>query len=80
MTHVPHELAADFPEHADKIAKMRQTDAHFARLADDYHAANKAVYLAESDLEPTSDDHLVDLRKERLRLKDEIFGYLTASA
>ncbi len=77
MTHVPHELAADFPEHAERIAELRRTDTHFARLADDYHTQNKAVYLAETDLEPTSDDHLVAMRKERMRLKDAIFGYLT---
>lgn len=79
MTHMPHDLAADFPGQADKISAMRQNDAHFARLADAYHAANKAVYLAETNLEPTSDAHLVSLRKERMRLKDEIFSYLTAA-
>ena len=76
MSHTPHELAADFPEHADRISQLRQADAHFAKLADAYHEKNQAVHLAETDVAPTSDDHLVEMRKERMRLKDEIFGYL----
>lgn len=76
MTHTPHELAADFPDHADKIAALRQTDPHFAKLADSYHTVNRDVHRAETDIEPVSDDYLITMRKERMRLKDEIFGYL----
>lgn len=78
MSHTPHELAEDFPEHADKIAALRQSDAHFAKLADDYHALNREVHRAETDVEPTSDDHLTDMRKARMVLKDQIYAYLSA--
>lgn len=78
MSHTPHELADDFPEHADKIAALRQSDAHFAKLADDYHALNREVHRAETDVEPTSDDHLTDMRKARMVLKDQIYAYLSA--
>ena len=77
MSHTPHELAADFPEHAAKIASLRQSDSHFARLADDYHEINRDVHRAETDVEPTSDAHLTDMRKKRMTLKDEIFAYLS---
>ena len=35
MTHTPHELAEEFPDHASRIAGLKQTNPHFARLADD---------------------------------------------
>lgn len=77
MSHTPHELAEDFPEQAEKMHDLRGTDAHFAKLYDAYHLANRATHRAETDVEPTTDDHLAELRRERMRLKDEIYGYLT---
>jgi uncharacterized protein YdcH (DUF465 family) len=78
MSHTPHELAEDFPEHAQKISDLRSTDSHFARLTDEYHALNRDVHRAETDVEPASDEHLTELRKNRIRLKDEIYSQLTA--
>lgn len=72
MSHTPHELAEDFPEYADKIHELRQNNAHFARLADEYHDVNRAVHRAETDVEPTDDLHMAELRKQRMALKDEI--------
>lgn len=77
MTHTPHELAEEFPEFTDQISALRQSDSHFAKLADRYHMVNRNVHRAESDVEPTSDDNMVMMRKERMVLKDEIFAYLT---
>lgn len=76
MTHTPHELAAEFPELADQMTALRQTDGHFVNLADKYHTINRAIHRAETDVEPTSDDHMVSMRKERMALKDEIYAYL----
>ena len=77
MTHTPHELATDFPEYADRIAQLRQDDAHFARLAEAYHDINREVHRAETKIEPTSDDHMTEMRRSRMQLKDEIFAILT---
>lgn len=76
MSHTPHELAADFPEFAEKIHSLRETDAHFVKMADAYHQLNRDVHRAETDVEPTSDDHLAKMRKERIALKDDLFAYL----
>ena len=78
MTNTPHELASDFPEYAARISELRRNDAHFARLADQYHDLNRAVHRAETDIEPVSDMFMQDLRKQRMALKDEIYGLLTA--
>ncbi|MDO7607846.1 MAG: YdcH family protein, partial [Loktanella sp.] len=45
---------------------------------EDYHTLNRAVHRAETDVEPTSDDVITDMRKERLQLKDKIAAYLSA--
>lgn len=76
MTHTPHELHEEFPEHADKLHELKLSNQHFAKLAEDYHALNRTIHRAESDLEPMDDFHLEDLKKKRLVLKDEIAGML----
>lgn len=80
MSHVPHELADDFPEHAERIRTLRLTDAHFAKLADAYHEVNRAVHRIETRIEPASDQREEELRKERVRLKDEIAAMLRAGS
>ncbi|SIO31715.1 hypothetical protein SAMN05444722_1398 [Rhodovulum sp. ES.010] len=72
MSHTPHELAEEFPDKSDLIHNLKETDAHFARLFDEYHEVNGAVHRAETDVEPTDDLHLTELRKKRMHLKDEI--------
>lgn len=80
MSHTPHELAADFPEYAEQLHFLKTTDAHFRKLADNYHNINRDVHRAETNVAPTSDAHMVTLRKQRAALKDEIYGLLKASA
>ena len=80
MSNTPHELAQEFPEFAEQMHALKQNDAHFARLFDEYHAVNRAVHRAETLVEPVSEAHEQDLRRERLRLKDEIHAILAATA
>lgn len=77
MSHVPHELHEEFPEYNDKIHELKTGNAHFARLFDEYHEINRAVHRAETDIEPTDDFHMEDMRKKRLHLKDELFAMLS---
>lgn len=80
MSHTPHEIAEEFPEHAALVQSLKQSDAHFARLLATYHDVNRAVHRAETLVEPVADTHEQALRRERLRLKDEIHAALTAAA
>jgi uncharacterized protein YdcH (DUF465 family) len=77
MSHTPHELAGDFPEKAETISALRKSNTHFAKLADAYHDLNRDVHRAETDVEPTSDEHLTQMRKERMALKDELYALIT---
>jgi len=76
MTHTPHELAADFPEHAEKIHDLKMNDAHFTRLADEYHAVNREIHRLETGVEAASQFREEELRKTRMRMKDEIAAIL----
>ena len=76
MGHTPHELAEEFPSHIDAMHALKESDSHFARLFDTYHEVNRAVHRAETNVEPVSDLAETDMRKERARLKDEIWAYL----
>lgn len=78
MSHVPHELAEEFPEHANRMHELKQSDAHFARLFDQYHEANRSVHRAETNVEPLEELAEVALRKERAHLKDEIWRILSS--
>jgi len=78
MSHTPHELHEEFPEHADRIHALKTSDAHFGKLFDEYHEVNRAVHRAETDVEPTDDANLENMRKQRMVLKDEIYALLSA--
>ncbi|MBK5927468.1 YdcH family protein [Rhodobaculum claviforme] len=78
MSHTPHELAEDFPADAERISQLKQSNAHFARLVEEYHDLNRTVHRAETQVEPTSDAHESELRRRRVVLKDEIRRMLDA--
>ena len=78
MSNTPHELTAEFPDLADKIHTLKTSDAHFAKLADEYHELNRQIHRIETDVEPASDEHQTELRKQRMALKDELYAMLKA--
>ncbi|EEW25141.1 YdcH family protein [Rhodobacter ferrooxidans] len=79
MSHIPHDLVDDFPAEAARIHALKEKDSQFAKLMAEYAAVNEKVFRAESLLEPTATDHEHDLRKLRLRLKDQIWAALRAA-
>lgn len=76
MSHTPHELAEEFPEHVEKMHELKMENAHFAKLFEAYHEINRAVHRAETNVEPTDDLNMDVMRKKRMVLKDEIYGML----
>lgn len=79
MSNTPHQLAEEFPQLVGRIRQLRETDGHFRRITNEYDAVNRAIHRAETDIEPADDFRMADMRKERMRLKDEIYGMLTRS-
>jgi hypothetical protein len=80
MSNTPHELAEEFPDLTEQMHALKTSDAHFARLADDYHEINREIHRIETNVEPASPVHESELRKQRMALKDEIYKMLTEAA
>ena len=69
---IPHGLQDEFPEEAALIVRLAKTNYLFRRLAGRYDTANREILSIESGERPTTDDVLEQLKKERLKLKDQI--------
>lgn len=80
MSNTPHDLAEEFPAEAAKISALKQKDAHFAKLVEEYHEVNRAVHRAETRVEVIDEAGEHELRQRRMRLKDQIWHALKAEA
>ncbi len=78
MSHVPHELAEELPDYKERIHELKINDQHFARLFDDYHQVNREIHRVESAGVNVTDEHHEELKRKRLKLKDEMFSMLQA--
>ena len=79
MSHVPHELAEEFPDQIDKLHDLKMGNAHFANLSEQYHVLNREILRIETGVEPASDTRESELRKKRVVLKDEIAALISAN-
>lgn len=75
--HIPHELQEEFAAEAQLIERLKKTNHEFGRLASRYEDVNREIRRIESEEEPTDDTVLEKLKKQRLKLKDEIASFLT---
>ena len=71
-----HDLVHELPEYRDRIHELKMSDAHFARLFEEYHEVDHEVHRIESGAENTTDEYLEERKKVRLHLKDELFRML----
>ncbi len=78
MSHTPNDLAAELPQDADRISELKQANAHFSRIIDEYNEINHDVHMAETNVVPTDDFNEAEMRKKRMLLKDEIWRMLSA--
>ncbi len=79
MSHVAHELHEEFPEKAEAIHSLKTGNAHFARIAEEYHTLNRSIHRMETNVEPVDDVTIENLKKQRLSLKDEIATFLATA-
>ncbi len=71
-----HPLSRDFPELKDTIHRLKQDNAHFARLNEAYESVDKAVVRAEQGLEHLAHEQLEALKVQRVKLKDQLYAIL----
>lgn len=72
-----HTLTHEFPEYVLKIAELRQKNEKFMHLFLNYEEINALIaHYEEGEQNHTTDEHLTELRKKRMHLKDNIYEYL----
>lgn len=71
-----HPLITEFPEKREAIHNLKLSNAHFSRLAQDFEHVDKAVTRIENGEERLDDLSLETMKKQRLALKDELWGML----
>lgn len=71
-----HDLIHEIPESKEAIHLLKTSNNHFAKLFEEYHEVDHAVQHFQGGAENTSDEHLEDLKKQRLNLKDQLSGMI----
>ena len=71
-----HDLLHEFPELNDRINQLKAKDPTFAQRVQEYDALDNRVRELEELAQPVADETMEDLKKERLRLKDELYALL----
>ena len=78
MSNTPHTLHDEFPADVEKMHVLKTSNAHFARLMQDYDTVNDQVHRAESRVDVVTNEHEAELRKKRAHVKGEIARMLRA--
>lgn len=71
-----HDLLHEFPEHKEAIHALKLSNAHFAKLFDEYHELDHEIHRIEQGTENTSDAYVETKKKERLLLKDKLYAMI----
>jgi uncharacterized protein len=67
-----------FPEYRDLITQLKTSDLHFRHLFDQHNELDHKIRNLEGHVDHTHARHeeIEDLKKEKLRLKDQLYGIL----
>jgi uncharacterized protein YdcH (DUF465 family) len=65
-----------FPEYRDLITELKTTDRHFQQLFDMHNALDQRVKNIEAHIELATHEEVEVLKKEKLRLKDQMYAIL----
>jgi uncharacterized protein len=65
-----------FPEYRDLITRLKTSDHHFGRLFEQHNSLDQKIKNMESRIEIGSHEAIEALKKEKLLLKDQLYGIL----
>lgn len=67
-----------FPEHRDLITQLKTTDLHFRHLFDQHNALDQQIRNLEAHVDHAHarQEEVETLKKEKLRLKDQLYVIL----
>ena len=63
MSHVPHELAEEFPADTDRIYTLNQSDSHFSKRTEQYRTVNRSIHRIETNTTPADAGYEKQLRR-----------------
>ena len=67
-----------FPEYRDLISKLKQVDAHFARIFEEHNELEDKISGLENNpvTSSSAEDEIQVLKQKKLALKDELYALL----
>ena len=65
-----------FPEYREKIAELRASDRHFSRIFDEHNKLDHEIQQLEDKHSVVYHNDIEALKKQKLVLKEEIYGML----
>jgi hypothetical protein len=68
-----------FPEYRSRISVLKVEDAHFARLFHKHNDLDQQIQNLESAFSAAKVSLITSLKKEKLRLKDQLYSILRRS-
>ena len=63
-------------EYRDIISKLKQENAHFAKIFEKHNELDDKIAEVENGKEHISDIELESMKKEKLKLKDEAYALI----
>lgn len=78
MSEAGHDLHSLFPDEGAILHRLKVEDAHFRDLADRHHDLELEIRRLEAGLGAASDERAEELKKQRLRLLDEVAEMIAA--
>ncbi|AOF52284.1 hypothetical protein BKG91_11140 [Rodentibacter caecimuris] len=69
-----------FPEFRDLITKLKNNDAYFERLFNKHNELDQDIKNKEENIQLATHTEIEILKKEKLRIKDELYAYLKKKA
>lgn len=73
-----HDLHHEFPEMQDAISDLRNNNPMFARLYASYKRLTGSVEDLEEHDMPVADFTIEDMKKHRVKLKDDLYHLMLA--
>lgn len=71
-----HDLHHEFPEYAKTIEDLKLGSWRFAHLLEEYNALTSHIEELEIKDLPVADTTIEDMKKQRLKLKDDLYALL----
>ncbi len=65
-----------FHEYREEITKLKTTNAHFEKIFDEHNALDEKIKNAEDGIELLPPMEIEVLKKQKLRLKDEVYAMI----